>query len=130
MDSSTLPGPEEKKWSLFFFRSPVNKNTNMPHCANTYPFSPMNQFMPLMQKANGTKHVIPYMDQVAQGYEDGVLMNIDGQRVKFDPCKYRCSLNRNDQVSPVMFQPGQKYTTLGGVVTLPKFYYTNCQGRF
>jgi hypothetical protein len=93
------------------------------YCAQVYPSSAMAQFMPLMQKSN----LVPswYSGTLAQKHAQlasGTVYNIDGKPVKFNPCQGRCSMNHLDSNKPVYWQTGQKYTTLGGVVTAPVFY--------
>lgn len=100
----------------------------MTYCAQAYPFSAMEQYMPLMQKSSSVPSWYSgNLQQKQQQMQGGVLYNVDGQPISFNPCQYSCSLNHLQQAKPVYWQVGQKYTTLGGVVSAPA-YYLQCGG--
>lgn len=94
-------------------------------CQNAYPFGPTMQFMPLFQaNASTAPGYQPALAARAQAnlLTDNTVVNIDGLPIRFDPCKYQCSLSHLNQYQPVLFQTGMPYTNLGGVITAPRFF--------
>ena len=100
----------------------------MSFCSKVYPHGATAQFMPLFQKSNYVSSTYSgALARKSQELERGVVINIDGNPVHFDPCLYRCSQSHLSAVKPVFWQVGQPYTTLGGVVSAPA-YYVQCGG--
>lgn len=100
----------------------------MSYCSKVYPFGPTVNFMPLYQKPNTVPSTYSgTLARRSRQLNSNVIYNIDGRPIKFNPCRYRCSLSHLDSVKPVFWQVGQAYTTLGGIVTAPA-YYVQCGG--
>ena len=52
----------------------------------------------------------------------GIVYNIDGEALSFNPCQGRCTRHYLQSIRPIEGPVTQRYRTLGGVVTAPVFY--------
>lgn len=101
----------------------------MSRCQRVYPTGPQLNFMPLMQRTALTPDWYnPQLQATYNWMQSGYALNVDGKPLKMNPCAYTCSMNHMDQVQPVYWDTHAPYTVMGGIKTVPKFFY-NCSRR-